>query len=191
MRHAEIAQRLREFYTLLAQLSSIDPSSLVQILNPDAPAPIRRTAALDVGYTEEVVLLMEPLPYVCKDANAWHPEIMPSTEPIDFTKCEDEEAFKIWREHNDDEDHEDEDGNEELIPRSLLRLTELHLYGTTLLYDTQSCLLVAWEPTKNLDDVIGYAHVPAKSPSEVLDSWIQGFGSFKYMQNARYKPVGW
>lgn len=89
MRHAEITQKLGEFYTLLAQLGSIDPSSLVRIPTPNAPAPIRRTAALDAGYAKEVVLLMEQLPYVSKDANAWYPEVMPSTEPIDFTKCED------------------------------------------------------------------------------------------------------
>lgn len=181
MRHAELIQKLGDLYTLLAQLGSIEPSSLVQIPTPDAPAPIRRTAALNAGYTEEVVSLMEQLPYVSKDPNDWHPQIMPSTEPIDFTKCEDEEAFKIWREYDDGEDHEDEDGNEDLIPGSLMKLTELHLYGVTLLYDTQACLLIAWEPNKNPDDIIGYAHVPARTPSEVLDPWIEGFRTFQYM----------
>lgn len=183
MRHAELIQTLSNFfYTLLAQLGSVDPVSLVQLPTPDTPAPIRRLEALEAGYTEELVSLLEQLPYISKDPNDWHPEMMPSTEPIDFTKCEDADAFRMWREYDDGEDHEDDDGNEELIPGSVLKLTEIHLYGTTLLYDTQTRLLMAWEPNKNPDDIIGYAHVPARSPSEVLSPWIEDLGSFRYIQ---------
>lgn len=49
----------------------------------------------------------------------------------------------------------------------VLKLTEIHLYGTTLLYDVHTRLLMSWEPNENPDDVIGYAHVPTRSPSEV------------------------
>ncbi|PSR77530.1 hypothetical protein BD289DRAFT_456627 [Coniella lustricola] len=180
MRHAEIIQKLGEFYTLLAQLGSFEPS-LVQIPSPDAPAPIRRTAALGAGYTEEVVNLMEQLPYISKGPNIWDPEIFGSTEPIDYTKCENENAFRTWREYDDGQDQEDEDGNPDLIPGSLVKLTEIHLYGITLLYDTQTCLLIPWQPFENPDDTIGYAHVPAKRPSEVLNPWIEGYRTFNFM----------
>lgn len=186
MRHAELIQKLGEFYTLLAQLGSVDPPSLVRIPTPDAPAPIHRAAALAAGYTDEAVGLLGQLPYVSKDPNDWHPQMMPSTEPIDFTKCEKEDDFRFWREYGDgvDDRAEDEDGNEELIPGSVVKLTEIHLYGTFLLYDTETRLLRAWEPLKNPVDpveIIGYAHVPAQRPSEVLDPWVDGYRSFRYM----------
>lgn len=205
MRHAVLIQELGDFFAVLAQRGSIEPS-LVIIPTPDAPAPINKTAALGAGYTEETVALMEKLPYVSKDANSWHPEIMGSTEPIDFTKCENEDDFKIWREFHDGLEHEDENGNEEFIPGSLVKLTEHHLYGKSLLYDTETCemtrsptcslravsktdcfatlnpgLLIDWENLENPDDIVGYAHVPARSPAEVLDPWIEGFRAFKYM----------
>lgn len=180
MRHAELIRKLAEFYILLVQLGSIEESS-VHIPSSDTPAPIRRAAALEAGYSRDVVDLLEQLPYVSKDPNDWHPEFLPSIEPIDFTKCEDADAFKIWREFDDGREHEDEDGNEDLIPASLLKLSEHHLYGTTLLYDTQSRLLIDWEPNKNHKNAIGHAHVPAKPPGEVLGPWIEGFRSFKYM----------
>lgn len=134
MRHAELIRKLSESYTLLAQLGSIDPSQ-VRIPSSDSPAHIQRAAALNAGFTEEVVDLMEQLPYIAKGPNTWDPEIMPSTEPIDFTACEDEGDFETWREYDDGLDHDEPDN---LIPGSLLKLTEHHLYGTTLLYDTQT-----------------------------------------------------
>lgn len=42
-------------------------------------------------------------------------------------------------------------------------------------------LLIEWKSFDNPDDVIGYAHLPARRPSEVLDPWIEGFRTFKYM----------
>lgn len=181
MRHAELIDKLGELYTLLAQLGSVDPPSLVTIPTPDAPAPILRPAALEAGYTQEVVDLMQVLPYVSKDANVGHPELRGSTEPIDFTKCEKEDDFKIWREFDDGLDHEGDDGNEDLIPGTVLKLTEHHLYGHTLLYDTESAMLIDWESFENPDDVEGYAHVPPKTPAAVLDPWIEAYRTFKYM----------
>lgn len=137
MRHAELIQKWSEFYTLLAQLGSIERSQ-VKIPSPESPAIIRREAALDAGYTEEVVNLMELLPYITEGPSIWQSEIMPSTELIDYTKCESEGNFEARRDYGDglDDEHDEPD---DLIPGSVLKLTEINLYGTQLLYDTQTC----------------------------------------------------
>lgn len=41
--------------------------------------------------------------------------------------------------------------------------------------------MIEWKPFENPQDAIGYAHIPAKRPAEVLDPWIEAFRTFKYI----------
>lgn len=133
-RHADLLRAMGEFYTLLGQLGTID-TSLVKIpVLPNSLAPINKTAALAAGFTEEVVGLMEQLPYLAVGLGAWDPEIMPSTEAIDLTAYDDEGAFEGLRVYDDDQMN-----GENLIPGSSLKLTTQNIYGTTLIYDTKTC----------------------------------------------------
>lgn len=61
MRHAELIQSLGDFCTLIAQLQSMDPVSLVELPTPDIIARVRRSEALEAGYTDKVVSLLEQL----------------------------------------------------------------------------------------------------------------------------------
>lgn len=131
MRHADLINKLGEFYTLLAQLGHVEPSG-VKFPSPEAPASINRMAALGAGYTEEVVDLMEQLPYLTDEVGFWL-EVWPSTETNDFTRATDVGGFESFR------DRECDDAEEELYPESLLKLTHINIYGTVLLYDTQTC----------------------------------------------------
>lgn len=134
-RHDNLFSSLTEFYTLLVQLAALEPSQQLIFPDADAIANFPQEAALGAGYHPEVVDLISQLPYLSVGISSIFPEIQPSTFLIDYyTDCENEGDFENLRSMDDDPYSEDS-----LIPGHSFRLTQQNIYGTSLIYNTETC----------------------------------------------------
>lgn len=132
-RHANLIQALTEFYTLFVQLAYVPQSMLY---TPDFIHGITKnfnaSNALAAGFTPDAVHLMARLPYL--DAPGESLEIMPSTNSLSFVDTENPDVshYEGFRDIQDG-------GVDDLVPGTTLRLTWQNIYGTILMYDTETC----------------------------------------------------
>lgn len=132
--HANLISSLTEFYTLLVQLAVLDPSQQLIVPDADAIVNLPREAALSAGFCPEAIDLISQLPYLTVGISSIYPEIQPSTMLIHYyTECKNEGVFEGLRSMDDDPY-----GEENLIPGHSFRLTLQELYGTSLIYNTET-----------------------------------------------------
>lgn len=114
-RHANLIQSMSEFYTLIVQLASIQPS-LLKV--PEQSNTINGAVALEAGFTQEVVSLIAQIPYLAVTGRTTF-DIMPSTVPVNYFASRDKLDFEALRYMDDDPEN-----NENMIPGWSLRLSE-------------------------------------------------------------------
>jgi hypothetical protein len=146
-RHANLVEALTDFYTVLVQLCIV-VKPMLHI--PDLVSGIEgfetnAAFALEAGFSPEAVYVMARLPYLAHwiddpDEDGFsmdvEPEIMPSTAPSSFVERDDSDTgyYEFLREMDDDPMDDDY-----LIPGTCLRLSRQNVYGTTWIYDTETC----------------------------------------------------
>lgn len=126
--HSDLIKTLLEFYTLLAQLTFIEPSEVL-IPNPmhDVDVATMTAKALEAGYSHDMVDLVLHLPQldasICNDGT----HILSSTYIRNFLTDDDWDR-EIW---------ERPDWEEEIRywPANMLFLTRSNIYGYLLVYD--------------------------------------------------------
>ncbi|KAF7547006.1 hypothetical protein G7Z17_g8031 [Cylindrodendrum hubeiense] len=182
-RHANLYQALTEFYTTLVQLG-IAPTSLLHL--PDATEgadDFDAEAAREAGFSPEAIKLMGTLPYLdVHDGNTregglevgWGVEMMPGTYPVCFAPQDADVGF-----YESLRDMEDDDEGQ--IPGTSIRLSTQEDSGTTLIYDTKTCLMREWTSCDNDEDVEGYDHVIPKLPSDILGPWSKRYRQLEYL----------
>ncbi|KAK7419613.1 hypothetical protein QQX98_003204 [Neonectria punicea] len=138
-------------------------------------------AALEAGFSPEAVNLIARLPYLDIESREkgedWYDpggdiEIMPSTFPLTYTTTDEPTAnhYEGFRDMDDDPGNEDY-----LIPGTCIRLSWQNVYGTTWIYDTETCLLREWKSFDSEPEVGGFDHAPAKLPTEILGAWTEKY----------------
>lgn len=128
--HAELIETLNEFYTLLDDLSVLEPGVLRR---PDvttgrhAAGEINTYAARAAGYSEDAIEVICQLPYL-HEAGIF--EILPSTFPTSYLGSELDEGSFEWRR---------EMLFDALMPPSAIRLTSNSgACGHIIIYDVET-----------------------------------------------------
>ncbi|KAI5467807.1 hypothetical protein BGZ63DRAFT_372180 [Mariannaea sp. PMI_226] len=197
--HANLFEALTEFYTLLVQLALV-PASMLRFPDPvNVSDDFNTEAALEAGFSAEAARLIATLPYVDLSIDSQEEdieingffEIMPSTQFVDLDRSGDMVAFE-WLRDIDQDPYDDRK-----VPGTVIRLSVSDIYGTVLLYDTETRLMREWQPFQGEDD-FGYDSVPQKLPTEVLRPWIEKFRKLEYLSDSRQMhfylendPVPW
>lgn len=126
--HSDLIRTLLEFYTLLAQLTFIEPSGILTP-NPihDVDVATLTAKALEAGYLHDMVDLVLHLPQldasICNDGT----HILPSTYMRNFLHDDDWDR-EIW-------ERPDWEEEERYWPANMLCLTRSNIYGYLLVYD--------------------------------------------------------
>jgi hypothetical protein len=169
MTHEPLIQKLTIFYQILAALCYIDASDI-----HDPPTDVNVDAARAAGLSENVIALLQCLPQLSDSLDAL--AVLPDgTLPVFYT---DDDVDWSRRPTLQDEPE---------IPGSAFVLTNANIYGTSLIYDTITQVLLPWEPFgKHADLAIGelsdpFALEDAKAVDEILDPWIRKLISLDWL----------
>ena len=145
--HTNLIQALTEFYSIFVQLAVVEPSFLTFPDSSTAAENFNAAAALEAGFSPEVVALLPQLPYLHVNNGEGALEIMSSTDPVTYLgKDFNGDSFNVGDFESlrslDIEGMADVD-----IPSHSFRLSVQNIYGVTLIYNTQTCKFFFSAPT--------------------------------------------
>jgi len=167
----ELYQTLVEMQYLPKQLVRLPPHTAADNEDDDETTVNVETGA-DVGFDEEVMELMQKLPYITGDSDDWY--VAPYTHPVSY--------LKEWR---IDGGRDPLDVGRNDLPPHALALTWGASYGTFLIYDTKTGKITDWVPENDKEDEEdepeGYEHLPSQPAGDVLSLWIKRLKSLEWI----------
>jgi hypothetical protein len=160
MAHEQLITHLNLFYRTLAALHHINETDITT-----SPS-LSLTAATEAGLSSSATDLLQKLPQLSEDISTL--AILPNGTQTAFY----DDGDLDWSRRPTYQDEPE-------IPASAFVLTNPNIYGTSLIYDTCSQKLLAWEAWgKHVELEIGememlFAHEDARPADEILGPWIK------------------
>lgn len=168
MTHEPLIQSFTLFLNTLARLCYIDASDIIE-----PPVNIEVRAAENAGLSREVISLIQCLPSLSSDL--YDRQLLPDgTRPV-FYKDND-----LWFARRPSLQDEPE------IPGTQFVLSNANMYGTALIYDTETCKLQAWKP---FDPDSAISLDQAQPPEQLTGGWIKELISLEWLPSGEYEFI--
>lgn len=170
MTHEPLIKTLTIFYNTLAALCYIDASDVIV-----PPVSINIVAAQDAGLSDEAVSLIQRLPSLSGDL---YDRSILSDGTIPVFYAEDNHLGWARRPTLQDEPE---------IPGTQFVLTNANIYGTALIYDTETRKLLAWKPfVEDADQEMSETafstdQTQAQPPEQLIGGWIKTLISLEWL----------
>lgn len=180
MSHQPLIDSLTEFYNVLAALKYIRTSDII-LPPPNGHTNVDVEAALEQNFGDEMISLMRQLPYLSRDCDDTRIAVPTDTKPrsyldedyLDWARDPIFKGFNITKDTH-------------------LVLTNPGSSGITLIYDTVTCKLVPWCPSRKdvrSPDGAEYADETSFPPDELLGQWTRNWTSLTWLPFC--EPNGW
>lgn len=161
MPHESLIQNLGTFYKALAALCYIETTDIIK-----PPTNVNVQAGQAAGLSADAVSLLQRLPSLSPDL--YDRSILPDgTHPVFYA---DDNKLGWARRPTLQDDPE--------IPGTQFVLTNANIYGTAVIYDTETCQVMSWRPfgehaDRELSDETPFSTDEAQPPERVIGQWTK------------------
>lgn len=168
MTHEPLVRKLTLFFNTFAALGYIDVSDIVQ-----PPTNINLEAARKAGLSDEAISLIQRLPSLSGDL--YNLSILPDgTLPVFYA----EDNHLDWARRPTFQDEPE-------IPGTQFVLTNANIYGTAVIYDTETCRVMSRRPFDQHTDQVSlkvcYNSAQAHPPEQAIDDWIKNLITLRWL----------